>query len=629
MVKRILLIIAVCIVVGVSAFLIWVASYPELSKVKTPSGLERSQSQYLVMRDGVKIAIEYWLPANYKTNEKLPTLIVATRYSRGFSLAQQLDFKSKMIIRLGQVDEKLLSDVGLEPEISWANEAGYIVVLVDARGSGASFGNRPIEWSPDEVADYGEVIAWIADQPWSNGKVGAWGTSYPGNTAELMASTGQPAFQATAPRFDDFDPLLGVGIPGGLQATGFLNDWSEFNSMLDHDVHLSRSVDEDKSGKLLEQAISEHNNPNIAESMKKIEYRDDEFGQSGLTYADASPYSLQDSINQNAVPMQVWVSWLDAATMDGALSRYLTFSNPQQVIIGPWNHGGSASIDPFNFEHIEVVDVATKLVDREIVKPQMAQVLDFFDCYLKDESCPETESQITYYTLNSGEWQTTSIWPPKGFETKRLYFAEHGVLSKDAPEDESVADKYEVDFTTTTGLANRWHAQMGTTIDYRADRAEEDTKLLTYTSEPLTVDTEIAGSPLIQLYLTSTTEDCAFHIYLEDVAPDGKVTYITEGILRAIHHKVSEQTAPYVHLGPYHSFNKADAAPLVPGEVTEISLNLYATSVLIEAGHSIRIAIAGADVDTFDRYPAQGSPVWAVQRNSVYPSSIELPVKEK
>jgi hypothetical protein len=327
--------------------------------------------------------------------------------------------------------------------------------------------------------------------------------------------------------------------------------------------------------------------------------------------------------------MQVWVSWLDAATMDGALSRYLTFNNPQHVIIGPWNHGGSASIDPYNYEHVDGHDVDTMLANIAILKPQMMQVLDFFDCQLKDTDCPEMTSQITYYTLNSGEWQTTSVWPPEGFETQRMYFGQNGTLTKDSPVNNDAVDAYAVDFTATTGTANRWMAQMGAAIDYTADRAAEDEKLLTYTSEPLTQETEITGSPIVTFYVASTESDGAFHVYLEDVAPDGKVTYITEGILRAIHHPVSQDEPPYVHLGPYHSFNRADAKPLIPGEVTEISLNLYATSVLIEKGHSIRIAIAGADADTFDRYPAEGQPVWAMHRSSVYPSHVELPMAEK
>jgi hypothetical protein len=586
------------------------------------------QSQYLKMRDGVRIAVEVWLPAEMGADEKAPTLVAATRYSRGYQFAQAISFKSKMMIRLGQVDERLVPLVELNPEAAWANEAGYAVVLVDARGSAASFGNRPIEWSPDEVADYGEVIAWIAEQPWSNGKVGAWGTSYPGNTADLMAGTGQPAFLATSPRFDDFDPLLGVGMPGGLRASGFLNEWSELNAGIDHNPMFSKPVQDDRGGKLLEEAIAGHDNPNIAETMGSMEYRDDEYGESGLTFKEVSPYGMS-AIEENSVPMQIWVSWLDAATMDGALSRFLTIDNPQQVIIGPWNHGGSASIDPFRYEHVEGEDVDTILANAEILKPQLEQVFAFFDCYLKEMDCPPLKSEITYYTLNSGEWQTTSVWPPAGFETQRWYFADEDALVSEAPTAETAADEYTVDFSATTGVNNRWFAQSGVAIDYTADRANEDEKLLTYTSAPLSVDTEITGSPIVTLYVASSETDGAFHIYLEDVAPDGKVTYITEGILRAIHYPISEAEPPYVHLGPYHSFNRADAAPLVPGEVTEIKLNLYATSVLIEAGHSLRVAIAGADADTFDRYPAEGSPVWTVQRNSVYPSAIELPVKTR
>jgi putative CocE/NonD family hydrolase len=444
-----------------------------------------------------------------------------------------------------------------------------------------------------------------------------------------MTSTGEPAFLATAPRFSDLDPLLGVGIPGGLRATGFLEEWSAGNAQTDQDPALSKPVQDDKGGKLLQQAIAGHDNPNIAEAMGAIEYRDDVYAQSGLTCAANSPYALREAIEARAVPMQVWASWLDAATMDGALSRYLTFSNSQHIIIGACDHGGSPSRDPFMPDVFE--DTQTEaLATMEIWKDNMAQVLDFFDCYLKDDAnCPELTSHITYYTLNSGEWRTTTVWPPEGFVPQRWYFAADGALSSAAPAEEAASDDYTVDFTATTGESNRWMAQMGHTIDYTADRAAEDAKLLTYTSAPLPDDTEITGSPIVTFYVASTEEDGAFHVYLEDVAPDGKVTYITEGILRAIHHPISDDTPPYVHLGPYHSFNRADARPLVPGEVTEISLNLYATSVLIKTGHSLRVALAGADADTFDRYPAEGTPVWTVQRNSVYPSHIELPMAER
>jgi hypothetical protein len=48
--------------------------------------------------------------------------------------------------------------------------------------------------------------------------------------------------------------------------------------------------------------------------------------------------------------------------------------------------------------------------------------------------------------------------------------------------------------------------------------------------------------------------------------------------------------------------------------------------VLTKKGHRIRIAVAGYDGSMFARYPAEGTPVLTVQRNSIYPSHIELPI---
>lgn len=628
MFKKIALAVAALLIIAAGSLVIWAAVYPEFKNGKTAGNLPRNQSQYLTMRDGVKIAVEVWLPADMPADEQVPTLIQATRYSRA-SLAYDLTLIDKLQIRLGLVDRRQADLVQLEPEAAWANEAGYAVVLVDARGSASSFGSRPIEWSPDEVADYGEVIEWIASQPWSNGRVGAWGTSYPGNTAELMASIGHPALKAVAPRFSDFDPLLGVGLPGGLRTDGFLEQWSEINAAFDNMPDYAKAVDADTDGELLLQALADHNNPNIAQTMRTIDYRNDPYGESGLTFVDISPYHLRGSIEEHAVPMQVWVSWLDAATADGALSRYLTIDNPQQIIIGPWSHGGGPSIDPFKPDPVQGEGSEAHLANLEAMKPQMEQVLAFFDCYLKESECTETASQITYYTLNSGTWQNTTVWPPEGFTTQHLYLAEGGALTPAVPMTEAAADEYAVDFSATTGQTNRWMAQMGIPVDYTTSRAGADEKLLTYTSLPLPTDTEITGSPIVTLFVASTTADSAFHVYLEDVAPDGQITYITEGVLRAVHHPVSQSQPPFVQLGPFHTFNREDASPLRPGEVTKITFKLYATSVLIEDGHSLRLSIAGADADTFARYPMEGSPMWTVHRSSAYPSHLALPMVER
>jgi putative CocE/NonD family hydrolase len=186
-----------------------------------------------------------------------------------------------------------------------------------------------------------------------------------------------------------------------------------------------------------------------------------------------------------------------------------------------------------------------------------------------------------------------------------------------------------VDWTATTGETNRWYTSLYKHDVVYPDRAEEDEKLLTYTSTPMETDVEITGNPIVTLYVVSTESDGAFHVYLEDVAPDGRVTYVTEGIMRAIHRHVSDKEPPYAVLGPYHTLKRGDVTPLVPGAVTEIRFNLYATSVLIREGHHIRIAIAGHDASMFARYPTSGTPVLAIQRNSTYASHVDLPVMER
>ena len=87
------------------------------------------ESLYLTMRDGVKIAVDVWLPADLKPGEKIPAMMRSTCYWRSYQLTP-----------VGQ----FMENVGLTPEDfkegqRWT-QAGYALVLMDVRGSGASFG---------------------------------------------------------------------------------------------------------------------------------------------------------------------------------------------------------------------------------------------------------------------------------------------------------------------------------------------------------------------------------------------------------------------------------------------------------------------------------------------------------
>jgi putative CocE/NonD family hydrolase len=235
----------------------------------------------------------------------------------------------------------------------------------------------------------------------------------------------------------------------------------------------------------------------------------------------------------------------------------------------------------------------------------------------------DTDKRLFYFTIGEERWKVTDRWPVAGTQMTAWYLSENNSLTTKAPSGKSDEDRYTINFEATTGAKNRWHTQVGGEVVY-PDRADEDKKLLTYTSAPLEADVEITGHPVVSLFVTSTHTDGAFFVYLEDIDENGKVTYLTEGELRALHRRVSKEQGKLPV--PYHTFLKKDAMPLVPGQVAELKFGLHPISVLVKKGHRLRVAIAGHDKDTFIRIPAEGTPEIAVQRNVRGLSMIELPV---
>jgi len=597
----------------------------------TPSGTSRSRALYLTMRDGVGIAVDVWLPPDLRAGQRVPALVRAGRYGRSY----RVGFAVRSLIGLGLIDEKLGGPVGPGCLLVDAfNRAGYAVVLVDVRGSGASSGERPVMFHPDEIEDLREVIDWTISRPWSDGRVGAFGTSYAGTAAEMIAALGHPAVRAVAPRFSAFDVQREVAWPGGVFNRAFTSRWGRLTRAVDAndacralgrtgmDCLITRlmtggvkPVDEDSGGRKLAELVSSRNHPDPAGIAWRMEYRDSRLGPGGISARDVSPFGRLSATERSGVPMLVMTSWLDAASADGALSRYLTIGNPQTIVIGAWSHGGLYDADPF-------LPAGTP-TDFHAADLELMHI-NFFDRHIKGHSRSGYEPGIVYYTMGEGRWKRTQAWPPPEASTQTWYFGPAGTLTNSPPNSDAGADEYLVDFSATTGRSARWMLLPVDTV--YPDRAQEDKKLLAYTSAPMQRDTEITGSPVVTLQVSSTHQDGAFFAYLEDVAPDGRVTYITEGILRAIHPETPDQNPAYVQLGPYHSFKSDDAAPAVSGDVHEVKFKLFSTSVLIRKGHSIRVAIAGHDAAWFDRYPRSGTPTLKVSRNRLRASRIDLPV---
>jgi uncharacterized protein len=116
----------------------------------------RLRSRYVPVSDGVRLAVDVWLPVErLAATGTVGTVVRVTRYHRAE----------------GPAEPAPEADSNRAAGDLW-NGAGFALVLVDARGTGASFGSRAGELTGREIADYGEIVDWVAAQPWSNGRVG-------------------------------------------------------------------------------------------------------------------------------------------------------------------------------------------------------------------------------------------------------------------------------------------------------------------------------------------------------------------------------------------------------------------------------------------------------------------------
>ena len=567
------------------------------------------------MRDGVKIAVDLSLPAGLKDGKRIPAILRQTRYFRSLDIGWPLSW---------------LYD--REPSAQKMSAThGYAWVDVDARGTGASFGRWPYPWAPDEVRDGSEVVDWIVKQPWSNGKVGAYGGSYEGGSAKFLLVNKNPAVKASVPEHAFFDPYADVLFPGGIRLSWFIKAWNQGIQMLDHDdvqqlfhdapwwarpfLRGVNAVDQDRDRSLLNEAVQEHGtNGDIDAALSQVTFRDDVSSVTGVATDAFSPFTYTREIEASGATVYSWSGWFDGGCPDSAIKRFRTLKNRSRLILGPWNHGASQDASPYSPASVSAFN-------------EDGELLRFFDDQLKGVNTGILqEKPVLYFTMGEERWKTADSWPPPDAHSMSYYFDADHRLATRRPSAQDASDHYAVDNTTGTGNTSRWNSLNGPDIDViYPDRSYVDLKLLCYTSPPLDQDMEVTGHPVINLDVSSTASDGEFFAYLEDVDAKAKVTYVTEGELRAVHRKLSTAPPPYNQVGPYHSFKRADGMPLVPGEVAELVFGLQPTSYVFKRGHAIRVALAGADKDHFAVLPGP-VPIWDVQRNARQASHIDLPV---
>ena len=574
-------------------------------------------SQYLIMRDGVKIAVDLYLPDDLQAGEQIPTILHQTRYWRALEYRWLVglfkDDRPRGVI--GNYAERFL-------------QQGYAWVDVDVRGSGASFGTRPVAYSPAEIKDGAEIVDWIISQPWSNGNVGAMGISYSGGTAEMLLVNQHSAVKAIAPMFSGFDLYSEIAFPGGIHLTWFTETWSYINNQLDQNklpfagrmasffVRGVHPVDQDHDHQLLSKAVKEHEvNWSPFKEASGLTFRDDPPPSRQAPSIDAlSTHTFAKEIEQSGAAIYSYSGWFDGGYSLAAIKRHHHHKNPNnKLILGPWDHGGKRQISPFaigpaEFDHAQ-------------------ELIQFFNLHLKDnQTSPPNKNPIKYYTMGAERWNTSEHWPPKS-SPNTLYLQEQGNLLQQLPPPHSKPDIYHVALDAGTGPHSRWNTLVGISLkDPYPDRKEQDKKLMLYTTGPLSEDLEVTGHPLATIYLAANTTDTTLFVYLEDVTPEGDVHYVTEGELRALHQRWQPPGTTSLTLPiPQRTFRRAEAIPLIPNEVVPLTLDLLPISYQFKKGHRIRVALAGADKDHFQALDGP-PPIWKIWHTPDHPSHITLPV---
>jgi uncharacterized protein len=570
--------------------------------------LRRSDvSYYLPMRDGVRIAVNLYFPARIAPSMPVTTLLAQTRYGRATSIR----------------DTRIAAQLA----------AGRVVASIDTRGSTASFGVRHTEISPDQIADMEEIVAHLVRQTWSNGKVIAIGQSYLADTADLATSRPAPGLVGAIPMQADFDVYMNLFYPGGVVNTGFVWKWGA----LSHHLDLGRStdnggkdarlraqdvpalfpslqpVDDDPNAVQLRQAL-EGKQRWLAQDWLGVSFRDDR-GANGFNVFLASPAAALAGIRRERKPVQYWGSWMDAGTADGALARFRSAPEvPMEVWITANDHSNAIGCDPL------------RPYDRAPY-PSSEQMLEIQRLFIeKIEAGAAIVRVVHYFVMGAGVFRTSTQWPPSNIESQVFYFASNGKLQR-TPTSSGI-DRKEMKLTSSSGPCSRWTVQStGVPADY-GDRREADRDLMAYDTEAMSSDMELAGIPVLTLHVAARSTDPAFFVYLEDVAPDGRVTFLTEGQFRAIHRRIADPAnLPYDQGPAPHSFKRADALEISSGERLRVEFALSAVAARIAEGHRLRIAIAAADSHMFAAYSNNGPEAFSIFFGGADGSRVALPLR--
>lgn len=427
---------------------------------------------------------------------------------------------------------------------------GYACVRVDARGWGRSPG-RIEPYAVRGTQDFHDCIEWVAAQPWCTGKVGLLGISYYAITQWLVAGLQPPHLAAMVPWEGVSDFYRDMFYHGGMLCQSVDTWYRRTITTVQHGLG-DRSFVGRASGALV-------TGPETLSDAQLAANRSD-YG------ADVRAHPLFDAFHRerSADLGRITVPFLSAGNWGGA-GRHLR-GNVEGFV--------QAASDQKWLE-IHGREHWTEFYTNYGVGLQRR----FFDHFLKGEDNGwdrEPPVMLRVRTVDGGFIDRTEAgWPiPRTEWTPRYLDPAGGTLG-----DEPLSRPSEASF------------------------AALDEPGITFTTPPLETRTEVTGPVAARLFVSSTTSDADLFLVLRVFDPDGAEvvvqgavdphTPIGQGWLRASHRKLDpDRSEPW---RPWHTHD--EVWPLTPGEIVQVEVEIWPTSIVVPRGYRIGLTVRGTDYE--------------------------------
>jgi putative CocE/NonD family hydrolase len=500
---------------------------------------------------------------------------------------------------------------------------GYAEIVVDVRGTGSSEGYWT-SFGPPEQRDGAVIVQYAARRPFSNGRIGLAGVSYAAiNQFLTVEQPGTEAVKAIFPIVPMSDPYRDVVFSGGNTDTGFIplwlglvnglnaipaDDWeknptialnAESQHMVDIGQFAGQAVADSSLGRL------EHRLPAQAQAFPDQAY-------DGPYYQTVAPISHVERVH---VPTFIVGGEYDIFQRgEPILYRGLNLPTSQKKLVyGPWYHGSPSA-------NLTADDGSKPVHDRQgnLVPSTNNLSLAWFDHWLKGvnngiENFPTVET----YQLGRGAWSSDSTFPASGTRYQPWFFGSAPASGARALYDGSLSTRAAAAGSTTipwqslTGECSRstaqWTAGIADVSNCSSDNSLAEAAGASFTSAPFKADYTVSGPILADLWVSSTQKDTSVVATVTDVHPDGTSDRVTAGSLvaslrawngtpcgplKVVACSLYSDGVPVI---PWHPFTRASQAFLPAGAPTELKVEVFPTSLVLQAGHRLRVSITTGD----------------------------------